>query len=128
MKKLVIFGMLIFEIMAMAEKLNTDGKDHLNELLGKWGEPQPVYIVMKNNKLYYVDEEKVYSPVAKFNNYTFVINWIQDDEILKRNPQLRGFKTCFAWDIKHKKLAFLEKCGSDNVSQYIPKKYTTFGG
>lgn len=128
MKKLIIIGMLIFGLVAMAEKLTTDGKDHLKELLGKWGEPQPVYIVMKNNKLYYVDEEKVYNPVTKVNNYTFVINWVQDDETLKRNPQLKGFKTCFAWDVKYKKLAFLKKCGNYTVDQYIPRKEATFGG
>ena len=116
MKRIVLIGMMILGMVVMAEKLNTDGKDHLKELLGKWGEPQPVYLIAKNSKLYYIDEEEVENPVTKLNTYTYVINRVES-----------GDKSCFAYDIKHKKFAFL-KCGTNEVEQYMPKKYNTFGG
>lgn len=36
MKKLIIIGMLVFGIMAMAEKLTTDGKNNIDKLKGAW--------------------------------------------------------------------------------------------
>lgn len=117
MKKIILIGMMVLGITIFAEKLNTDGKEHLKELLGKWGEPQSVYIVLKNNKLFYVDEEGNYNPISKINEYTFKITFIEDN-----------FNLCFAYDIKQKKLAFLKKCGTSEIQQYIPKKYKIMGG
>ena len=116
MKKLIVLGIMLLGVVAMAEKLNTDGKDHLKELLGKWGYPDTVSIVVKNNKAYYIDEWEEVNPITKLNSYTFVINWKDD-----------GSKSCIAFDTKQKQLAFLKKCGSDEVQQYIPKKYPNDG-
>lgn len=116
MKKLVIFGMLIFGIMAMAEKLNTDGKDHLKELLGKWGEPYNISIVVKNNKIFYIDDEGV-SPVQKIRNDIYQI-------IYEDNASGEIYKTCFAYDIKYKKLAFLKNCTTLELQELVPRKFT----
>ena len=116
MKKLIVLGIMFLGVVAMAEKLNTDGKDHLKELLGKWGEPAPVYVVLQGQKLYFIDQEDNKNPVTKYNNYTFVINYSD------------GMKTCFAYDTKKKALALLNKCGSEEVFSYIPKRRTSIGG
>ena len=116
MKKFILLIFIILGIVAMAEKVSTDGKDHLKELLGKWGEPDTISIVVKNNKVYYIDEWEGVNPITKLNPYTFVINW-QDG-----SP-----KTCIAFDTKHKQLTFLKKCGSDEVQQYVPRKYSKDG-
>ena len=116
MKKLIVLGIMLLGIVAKAEKLTTDGKDHLKELLGKWGEPAPVYIVLKDQKLYFIDQEDNKNSVGKYNSYTFVINYSN------------GMKTCFAYDTKKKALALLNKCGSDEVFSYIPKLRSSIGG
>lgn len=116
MKKLIIMIFMLLGIVVMAEKLSTDGKDHLKELLGKWGEPNPFYLILKDKKLYYVDEESVSNPVTKVNNYTFMIHRVES-----------GNKSCFAYDVKKKTFTFL-KCGTDEVNSFVPRKHNTFGG
>lgn len=116
MKRLILLVFMILGIVTMAEKVNTDGKGHLNELLGKWGYPDTISIVVKNNKVYYIDEWEEVNLITKLNTYTFVINWKDD-----------GSKSCIAFDTKHKQLAFLKKCGSDEIQQYVPRKYSNDG-
>ena len=37
MKKLIVLGIMLLGIVAMAEKLTTDGKNNLDKLKGAWG-------------------------------------------------------------------------------------------
>ena len=122
MKKTVLVLLTLGNVV-FSQALKTDGKDHQKELMGKWGEPNSINIVIKNNKLYYVDEEETYNPISKYNQYTYQINWVYDEQTLKMNPHLRNYKTCFAYDTGKQQLALLKKCGSNDVNQYIPRKY-----
>lgn len=134
MKKLVLIGMIILAMAGFSEKLNTDGKDHLNEILGEWGHPNPFKFYIKDGKLWHLDifnygyyDDTVPERVTLLNNYTYMIHSYYSEQTLKMNPQLKGEKICFAYDTKYKKLAFLKKCGSDEVQQYIPRKYPNDG-
>lgn len=135
LKKFLILVFFIFGTVIFAEKLSTDEKGHLKEILGEWGQPNPFRFYQKNGELWHLDvfnygydDDTVPEKVSMINNYTYMINKFYSEKTLKMNPQLRGKKTCFAYDTKKKQLAFFKKCGSDEVQQWIPRKYSTMGG
>ncbi len=116
MKKLIVLGIMFLGVVAMAEKLNTDGKDHLKELLGKWAEPSyNVSIILKGNKIFYVDDEGSY-PVQKIRNDIYEMSY-------KDETNGKVYKTCFAYDVKYKKLAFLKSCQTLEVRELVPRKF-----
>lgn len=115
MKKIILMLFMLIGIVAMAEKLNTDGKDHLKELLGKWGEPYNISIILKNNKIFYIDDEGA-SPVQKIKNDVYQISY-------KDETNGEVYKTCFAYDVKYKKLAFLKNCQTLEVRELVPRKF-----
>ena len=49
MKKLIVLGIMFLGIVAMAEKLTTDGKNNLDKLKGTWGGAM-YRVELKNNK------------------------------------------------------------------------------
>ena len=135
MKKLIVLGIMLLGIVAMSEKLNTDGKSHLKEILGEWGAPNTFKFYQKNGELWHLDvfnygedEDTRPEKVTMINSYTYMIHSYYSKETLKMNPQLKGSKICFAYDIKKKELAFFKKCGSEEIQQYIPKKHKIMGG
>ena len=135
MKKVMLIVMIIIGMTTFAEKLNTDGKDHLKEILGEWGSPNPFKFYEENGELWHLDvynygydDDTAPEKVTMLNNYTYMIHSYYYKETLKMNPQLKGSKICFAYDIKKKELAFFKKCGSEEIQQYIPKKHKIMGG
>lgn len=134
MKKLIVLGIMLLGVVAMAEKINTDGQAHLKEILGEWGAPNPFKFYQKNGELWHLDvfnygydEDTKPEKVTMINSYTYMIHSYYSEQTLKMNPQLKGEKICFAYDVKRKQLAFFNKCGSDEVQQFIPRKYPNDG-
>ena len=129
MKKLIVLGIMFLGVVAMAEKLNTDGKDHLKEILGEWGSNR-IRFYQKNGELWYLDldnygydDDTIPEKITMLNNYTYMIHSSYSEKTLKTNPELRGKKLCFAYDTKYKKIAFLKKCGNDEIQELVPRKY-----
>ena len=134
MKKLIVLGIMLLGIVAMSEKLNTDGKSHLKEILGEWGAPNTFKFYQKNGELWHLDvfnygedEDTRPEKVTMINSYTYMIHSYYSEQTRKMNPHLKNWKVCFAYDVKHKQLAFL-KCGTDEVDSYVPRRHSKFGG
>lgn len=105
--------------------LTTDGKAHLNEILGDYSS-QNMFLKIefsktKKDKLLYIIEGGWFD-ITKINEYTYAINYPEfDDETGDWNYDKVEKQECFAYDIKRKALTFLEKCGENRIKTSIPK-------
>ena len=121
MKKLILIIMVILGTITFSEKLNTDGKLNADKMVGSWAN-EDVLIIKKSNNYYlrYFTNEKPdgYSKPFLFKQINaYTLKAVDDD----------GTEFCYAYDTKKKNLASL-KCGTNNVEDFLPKKYNTFGG
>ena len=94
MKKLIIVMVLTVSMIGFSEKLNTDGRDHLDKVVGSFG--------VKGN-------------LGFKNKYLYLAKLVIDTG--------EGFEReyyCFAYDIKYKKLVNVD-CRNLNIIQILDK-------
>ena len=116
MKKLIVLGIMLLGIVAMAEKLTTDGKNNLDKLKGAWG--GPMYSVeLKNNKWFlgsYDAEGTVWEEIQLYKNGALVI------KDFYKMPNKKDKNFYFAWDSKYKIFVELDK--DLNIIEKVPRK------
>lgn len=107
-------------------KLTTDGKDHLDELLGNYSTKRVSSAIKfedfnSGRKLVYVVEGGWFD-IVKINEYTFAINYpVWDEEKDDYDYTKVDSQQCFAYDTNRKALTFLKECGSDEIDYSMPK-------
>ena len=107
-------------------KLTTDGKDHLDELLGNYSTKRVSSSIKFENfnsgrKLVYVVEGGWFD-IVKINEYTFAINYPAWDEEKDDYDYTKvDSQQCFAYDTNRKALTFLKDCKSDEIDYSMPK-------
>jgi hypothetical protein len=117
MKKLIIVMVLTVSMIGFSEKLNTDGRDHLDKVVGSFGVKGNLgfKIVKKGSKLEFVADNVINGPVSRINKYLYLVKLVIDTG--------EGFEReyyCFAYDIKYKKLVNVD-CRNLNIIQILDK-------
>ena len=116
MKKLIVLGIMFLGIVAMAEKLTTDGKNNLDKLKGTWG--GAMYSVeLKNNKWLlgsYDAEGTIWEEIQLYKNGALVI------KDFYKMPNRKDKNFYFAWDSKYKIFVELDK--DLNIIDKVPRK------
>ena len=116
MKKLIVLGIMLLGIVAMAEKLTTDGKNNLDKLKGAWG--GAMYSVeLKNNKWFlgsYDAEGTVWEEIQLYKNGALVI------KDFYKMPNKKDKNFYFAWDSKYKIFVELDK--DLNIIEKVPRR------
>ncbi len=116
MKKLIVLGIMFLGIVAMAEKLTTDGKNNLDKLKGTWGGAM-YRVELKNNKWLlgsYDAEGTVWEEIQLYKNGALVI------KDFYKMPNRKDKNFYFAWDSKYKILVELDK--DLNIIDKVPRK------
>ena len=123
MKKLILCIMFFLGTFAFSEKLNTDGRDNLEKLAGKWANGQ-FEIVNKNKSwffAYYCGDCDLKTGmelkcIEKYKNGVFVVKSFYEI------PSKKDKNFYFAWDIKYKIMVELDK--DLNIINKYPRKIT----
>ena len=116
MKKLIVLGIMFLGIVAMAEKLTTDGKNNLDMLNGTWGGAM-YRVELKNNKWLlgsYDAEGTVWEEIQLYKNGALVI------KDFYKMPNRKDKNFYFAWDSKYKIFVELDK--DLNIIDKVPRK------
>ena len=105
MKKIIFLLMMLFSTVVFTEKLTTDGKNHIDKLVGNWSNSPDDIITIKRNGNQWILGSYVgmtWDSIQNYRNNIFVVkNYYQIAS--KKDKNLY-----FAYDTKYKRLVELD--------------------